>query len=207
MESSEQVSRAYQSFAPWYDAFYGAILSPGRRAAVHGMGLRPGDRVLEVGVGTGLSLSAYPDDVRVSGIDIAPEMLERAQRRVTQQGLTQIDELKVMDARDLHYPDGYFDVVVAMYLISVSPNPQQVVAEMRRVCRPGGLIVIVNHFRTESRLIRGLEAVLRPLHRKVNYSAELEQTAFIQQSGLQVEQMAKANILGYSTILYCRIVC
>jgi len=204
MDSLEQVGRAYRAFAPAYDAFFGAVLEPGRRAAIQGMDLRPGVRVLEVGVGTGLSLAAYPRDVQVFGVDLSPEMLDRARRRVARKGLSQILELKVMDARALDYPDAHFDVVVAMYVVSVTPDPERMVSEMLRVCRPGGQLVIVNHFRTESSLVRGIERLLRPLHRLVNFRADLDREQFLRRTSLQVQRSAQANILGYSTILYCR---
>jgi phosphatidylethanolamine/phosphatidyl-N-methylethanolamine N-methyltransferase len=155
MESVEQVGRAYRAFAPAYDAFFGAVLEPGRRAAIWGMDLRPGARVLEVGVGTGLSLAAYPRDVSVFGVDLAPEMLDRARRRVARKGLSQILELKVMDARALDYPDAHFDVVVAMYVVSVTPDPERMVSEVLRVCRPGGQLVIVNIFGRSRALFAG----------------------------------------------------
>ncbi|HSM28344.1 MAG TPA: class I SAM-dependent methyltransferase [Thioalkalivibrio sp.] len=204
MQSSDAVSRAYRGFAPLYDAFYGKALEPGRRAAIQGMDLQPGQRVLEVGIGTGLSLAAYPPGVKVVGVDIAPEMLEKARRRADRCRRDPAPDLSVMDARALEFPDASFDTVVAMYVVSVSPEPERVVAEMVRVCRPGGAIVIVNHFRTESRLVRWTEAALRPLHRLVNYSAELDRHDFLSRTGLQVVWSARANILGYSTILYCR---
>jgi phosphatidylethanolamine/phosphatidyl-N-methylethanolamine N-methyltransferase len=203
MESVEQVGRAYRAFAPAYDAFFGAVLEPGRRAAIRGMDLRRGARVLEVGVGTGLSLAAYPRDVSVFGVDLAPEMLDRARRRVARKRLSQILELKVMDARALDYPDAHFDVVVAMYVVSVTPDPERMVSEMLRVCRPGGQLVIVNHFRTESSLVRGVEKLLRPLHRLVNFRADLDREQFLRRTGLQVQRSAQANILGYSTVMYC----
>lgn len=204
MQSSDAVSRAYRGFAPLYDAFYGKVLEPGRRAAIQGMDLQPGQRVLEVGIGTGLSLAAYPPGVKVVGVDIAPEMLEKARRRATRCQREPAPDLNVMDARALEFPDASFDTVVAMYVVSVSPEPERVVAEMVRVCRPGGAIVIVNHFRTESRLVRWTETALRPLHRLVNYSAELDRHDFLRRTGLQVVWSARANILGYSTILYCQ---
>lgn len=200
MTSEERVGRAYRGFAPLYDAVYGAVLEPGRRAAVRGMGLRADSRVLEVGVGTGMSLSAYPRDVRVTGIDIAPEMLQRARRRAEHRPFT---ELKVMDARFLDFPDASFDVVAAMYVVSVTPDPERVVAEMARVCKPDGVLVIVNHFRTTARLVRFAEALLRPLHRMVNYSAELDREEFLERTGLRVIRSSRVNILGYSTVLYC----
>lgn len=203
MNPEEPVRRAYRGFAPLYDAFYGAVLEPGRRVAIRGMNLRSGARVLEVGVGTGLSLSAYPEDVRVTGVDISPEMLRRARTRADLRGLVQVADLRVMDARAIDYDDASFDVVVAMYVVSVTPEPEQVIAEMRRVCRPAGQLVIVNHFRTTSRLVRWTERLLQPLHRRVNYSAELDQDEFVQRTGLKVMQSTRANILGYSTVLYC----
>jgi len=199
----EQVGRAYRAFAPAYDAFFGAVLEPGRRAAIQGMELRPRARVLEVGVGTGLSLAAYPREVQVFGVDLSPEMLGRARRRVARRGLRQILELKVMDARALEYPNAHFDVVVAMYVVSVTPEPERMVGEMLRVCRPGGQLVIVNHFRTESSLVRGVERLLRPLHRLVNFRADLDRDQFVQRTGLNVQRSALVNVLGYSTILYC----
>ncbi|MGM0812210.1 MAG: class I SAM-dependent methyltransferase, partial [Pseudomonadota bacterium] len=204
MESREQVSRAYSAFAPAYDAFFGAVLEPGRRAAIREMNLQPGARVLEVGIGTGLALSAYPRGVRITGVDLSLEMLERARRRAGGMELARVVDLKVMDARALDYPNASFDAVVAMYVVSVTPEPERVIAEMRRVCRPGGQLVIVNHFRTTSRTVRITEKLLRPLHRMVNYSAELDYDAFVQKTGLEVIRCSRANILGYSTVVHCR---
>jgi phosphatidylethanolamine/phosphatidyl-N-methylethanolamine N-methyltransferase len=203
MTSEDTVGRAYRTFAPVYDAVFGAVLEPGRQTAIRGMDLQPGARILEVGVGTGLSLAAYPPDVEVTGGDISPAMLARARRRAAGRGLAQVRELAVMDARKLLYPDASFDLVVAMYVVSVTPEPEQVVAEMVRVCRPGGHLVIVNHFRTTSRLVRSAEALLRPLHGMVNYSSELDHDEFLQRTGLRAIRSTRVNILGYSTILYC----
>lgn len=204
MMTDEPVGRAYRSFAPLYDAVYGAVLNPGRRAAVRQMDLQSGARVLEVGVGTGLALAAYPKGAQITGVDISSEMLERARRRVALRRFSHVMDLRVMDARSLEFPDASFDTVVAMYVISVTPEPKRVIAEMRRVCRPGGQVMIVNHFRTDSRPVRMVEKLLRPLHRMVNYSAELDYDDFVQSSGLEVIRSSRANILGYSTILHCR---
>lgn len=204
MQSSVEVSRAYRGFAPVYDAFYGKVLEPGRRAAVKSMNLDPGQRVLEVGIGTGLSLSAYPAGVAIVGVDIAPEMLVKARRRAHFCRRNPAPELYEMDARQLDFPDASLDAVVAMYVVSVSPEPEKVVAEMVRVCRPGGAVVIVNHFRTDSKWVRWTEAALRPLHRLVNYSPELDRDDFLRRTGLDVVWSAQTNVLGYSTILYCR---
>jgi phosphatidylethanolamine/phosphatidyl-N-methylethanolamine N-methyltransferase len=203
VETDDRVGRAYRSFAPVYDAFFGAVLEQGPRTAIRGMDLEPGARILEVGVGTGLSLAAYLPGAEVTGVDISPAMLVRARRRVARRGLAQVRELAVMDARGLVYPDARFDVVVAMHVVSVTPEPEQVVAEMLRVCRPGGRLVIVNRFRTTSRLVRWAQTLLRPLHGTVNYSAALDHDEFLQRTGLRVIRSTRANILGYSTILCC----
>jgi len=204
MNTDEPVGRAYRSFAPLYDAVYGAVLEPGRRAAIREMNLHPGARVLEVGVGTGLALSAYPRGVHVTGVDLSAEMLERARRRVAGRGLNGAVDLQVMDARALDYPNASFDAVVAMYVVSVTPEPERVIAEMRRVCKPDGQLVIVNHFRTTSSMVRVTEKILGPLHRMVNYSAELDYDDFVQRTGLDVIRSSRVNILGYSTVLHCR---
>ena len=200
----DDMRRAYGRFAPFYDVLFGPVLEPGRRAAIRSMGLAPGDRVLEVGVGTGLSLAAYPSHVRVTGIDIAPGMLARAEARVARKRLTHVEGLHAMDASAMGFDAGAFDVVIAMYVVSVVEEPARVVAEMRRVCRPGGRLIIVNHFRTTSRLIRTAEVALRPLHRAIRFRADLELDAFVADNALDVEQTSSANIMGYSTVLCCR---
>lgn len=204
MNTDEQVGRAYRSFAPLYDVFYGAILEPGRHKAIREMNLQPSARILEVGVGTGLALSAYPRGVHVTGVDLSAEMLEHARRRVAERGLDDTVDLKVMDARMLDYPNASFDAVVAMYVVSVTPEPERVITEMRRVCKPDGQLVIVNHFRTASSILRTIEKIFGPLHRMVNYSADLSYDDFVQKTGLDVIHSSRANILGYSTVLHCK---
>ncbi len=198
------VGRAYAAFAPVYDLLFGRVLAPGRRAVVRSIPFRPGDRVLEVGVGTGLSLRNYPEDVRVTGIDLAPRMLDKARARVTRYGLGQVEDLVAMDAADLQFEDGQFDAVVAMYVVSVVDDPVQVVAEMKRVCKPGRPIVIINHFHTDSRLIRAGEVLLKPIHHAVRFRADLRLDEFTESSALEVERKFQVNVFGYSTVLLCR---
>ncbi len=161
--------------------------------------------MLEVGIGTGLSLPLYPRTVKVAGIDLSPEMLARARQRVERRKLGYVEELRAMDAQALDYDDDTFDAVIAMYVVSVAPEPLKVVEEMRRVCRPGGDMVIVNHFHTESRIVQALERyILKPLHHRVHFRADLDYQQFVRESGLQVEDAFRANLLGYSTVLRCR---
>src|SRR5699024_8681703 len=140
----KSVVTAYRRWAKQYDRLFGSVFEQGREVAVGKMDCQAGDRVLEVGVGTGLSLNHYPADVSVVGIDLSPHMLEHARARVN--GSADRITLQVMDAQAIEYADDSFDKVVAMYVASVIPDPQQMVAEMKRVCRPGGDLFIVNHF-------------------------------------------------------------
>ncbi|HVJ24137.1 MAG TPA: methyltransferase domain-containing protein, partial [Burkholderiales bacterium] len=136
----EAVKAAYRRYARIYDVVFGAVLQPGRNAVLQALKLKPGDRVLEVGVGTGLSLSLYPRDVRITGIDVSREMLERAQARVARAGLGNVDALLEMDAEQMAFPDASFDKVVAMYVVSVVARPARLLEELHRVCRPDGEI-------------------------------------------------------------------
>ncbi len=141
----EAVTASYRRWAPVYDASFGAFTRLGRRRAVEAVNRRSGT-VLEVGVGTGLSLRHYAPHLAVTGIDFSAEMLARARARVDALGLAQVVALRRMDARALDFPDASFDTVVAMHVISVVPEPERVIAEMARVCRPGGEVVLLNHF-------------------------------------------------------------
>ncbi|MEI4486918.1 methyltransferase domain-containing protein [Frigidibacter sp. MR17.14] len=143
------ISTSYARWARVYDQSFGALTHPGRRRAVEWINAR-GGRVLEVGVGTGLSLPFYGPETRVTGIDFSQEMLARARDRVRRDRLTSVEGLERMDARALAFPDASFDVVTAMHVMSVVPEPERVMAEIARVCRPGGHVVITNHFKTET---------------------------------------------------------
>ncbi len=168
------------------------------------MGLRPGERVLEVGVGTGMSLPLYPADARITGVDLSAEMLAKARERVRERGLQNVEDLLEMDATHLTFPDNSFDVVIAMYIISVVDQPEQVAQEMLRVCKPGGRLLIVNHFESRNPLMVAWHALVRPIHRAVKFRSDLNFREFIERSGLNVERAFRANLLGYSTVVCCR---
>ena len=139
------VIKAYKRWAPFYDKTFGMVADAGRRHAVDIMNRRTGS-VLEVGVGTGLSLPRYSEHLNITGVDLSPDMLERAEERVIKHRLQNIDGLYEMDARSLDFDDGKFDTVVAMYVMTVVPDPEQVMEELGRVCAPGGQVILVNHF-------------------------------------------------------------
>lgn len=155
----DAVSRSYKRWAPIYDFSFGKVSeSPRRRTASH-VNAR-GGRVLEVGVGTGLSLPLYSRRVEVTGIDFSHDMLAKAREKVDELGLKPVKELRQMDARELDFPDETFDTVVAMFLVSVVPEPERVVAEMARVCKKGGEVVLVNHFAREKGPLAAVEKAL-----------------------------------------------
>jgi len=201
---TDDMGKAYATFAPAYDFVFGRILQPGRRMAIRSMQLQPGHRVLEVGVGTGLSLPLYPLDARITGIDLSTHMLDKARERIRRQRLENVEGLMEMDASQIRFPDGSFDAVIAMYIVSVVENPERVVAEMRRVCKPGGRVLIVNHFHSESRIMAAWHALVRPIHRAVHFRSDLDFHEFTTRVGLQVEKAFRANLFGYSTVLCFR---
>jgi phosphatidylethanolamine/phosphatidyl-N-methylethanolamine N-methyltransferase len=143
---AEAVRAAYRRWAGVYDSVFGGVSAFGRKRAVEAVNALPGRLVLEVGVGTGLALPRYRADKRVTGIDLSAEMLKRARSRVAELELTNIEALREMDAEATDFADGAFDIAVAMFVASVVPNPRLLMAEMRRVVRPGGHILFVNHF-------------------------------------------------------------
>ena len=145
-------SRIYSTFSAIYDRTFGAVFAGRISRVLREMAIPVESRVLEVGVGTGLSLAAYPLDVDVVGVDLSPEMLQRAERKVEQAGWDHIS-LEQGDAQNLRFEDEHFDYVTSFHVVSVVPDPAAMVREMVRVCRPGGHLVIINHFRSPRRPI------------------------------------------------------
>ncbi len=157
------IERLYSRFASVYDAIFGSVLDAGRREAMRELEVQPGDEILEIGVGTGLTAALYPADCRVTGIDLSESMLRRAARQLVSQDRRNI-HLRRMDASRLAFPDQSFDVVYAAYVISVVPDPVAVLREMRRVCRVGGRIVLLNHFRSTSPILATFERLISAAH-------------------------------------------
>lgn len=146
--TEENVKKTYEKYAPIYDVLFGRVLEPGRRRLCELVGQRQPARLLEIGVGTGLTLFNYPDKTSVVGIDLSADMLEQARLKMGALSRKQI-ELLPMDAENLDFDDASFDCVTVPYVLSVTPNPQKLVSELRRVCKPGGDIFILNHFSGE----------------------------------------------------------
>jgi phosphatidylethanolamine/phosphatidyl-N-methylethanolamine N-methyltransferase len=167
----DTIARAYARWAPVYDLVFGAVFERGRHAAI-AAAERIGGRILEVGVGTGISLPDYAPDNRLFGIDISEPMLRKAQERVAELGLSNVEGLAVMDAEKLSFPDGSFDVIVAQYVITTVPDPEATLDEFARVLRPGGEIVLVSRVGAEAGLRRTLEQWFAPTARRLGWRTE-----------------------------------
>ena len=195
--------RTYRLFSGSYDLVFGPVFHPGRKEAVRIANDRPGQRILEAGVGTGLSLPYFRADSQITGIDVSAEMLAKAERRVARQNLTHVAALHVMDAEHLDFEDNSFDAVLALYVASVVPSPARFAAEMRRVCIPGGTIVLVNHFTSENWALRFMERRLAHLARHIGFHADFPLDAFLRESRLTVREIRPSNLFGYWRLLRC----
>ena len=167
----DTIAKAYARWAPVYDLVFGAVFDRGRRAAIEAAD-RIGGRILDVGVGTGISLPDYSRSIHLVGVDLSEPMLRKAQERVQQLALHNVHCLAVMDAEHLGFPDGYFDVVVAQYVITTVPDPEATLDEFARVLKPGGEIVLVNHIGAESGLRRAFEQWFAPVARRLGWRPE-----------------------------------
>ena len=198
------VEKAYKRLAGTYDTFFGAIFHPGRKAVVEHLDLHPGDKLLEMGVGTGLSLPLYARDVEIYGIDVSDPMLEKAREKKVSHHLDNVKELEVMDAEATKYPDNSFDVTVAEYVVTVVPNPAKCIDEMRRVTKPDGWLVIVNHFHSENPVLGAFEKALAPLSKTVGFRPHMRERDLIAETDLEVVERHRVNLFGYWTMLKCR---
>jgi phosphatidylethanolamine/phosphatidyl-N-methylethanolamine N-methyltransferase len=167
----EAIAKAYARWAPVYDLVFGAVFERGRQAAI-AAAERIGGRILEVGVGTGISLPDYSPVNRLYGVDISEPMLLKAQERVDELGLSHVEGLSVMDAANLSFPDASFDVVVAQYVVTTVPDPEATLDEFARVLRPGGEIVLVSRVGAEAGLRKSLERWFAPAARKLGWRTE-----------------------------------
>ena len=199
MERAEQI---YSSYSGFYDLLFDTILQPGRRRAIDSMSIDAGDNILEVGVGTGLSLPLYPGWCRVTGIDISHAMLRKAAERVVRMGRGDID-LKRMSAEHLKWPEATFEKVLLPYMISCVEKPEQVVAEVHRVCRPGGRVFFVNHFHSRNRILGWCERRLTPLSRRLGFVLDLPMEIITGSGLFEIEHVERTNIFGLWSVVTC----
>jgi phosphatidylethanolamine/phosphatidyl-N-methylethanolamine N-methyltransferase len=201
---AEAIKSAYRRYATVYDLLFGRMFDHGRRLTVELVNSKPNQRILEVGVGTGLALSAYRSDARVHGIDLSFEMLCRARERVERESISQVESLLEMDAQHMAYADNSFDAVVAMYVASVVSDPAKMLAEMRRVCVPGGDIVVVNHFISDNPILRQLEKAVAPLSSLLGFRPDFCQKALLDIARLEVIEARDVNLFGYWKLIRFR---
>lgn len=204
-KAARSVIRAYDRYAPLYDRLYGAVLAPGRRAlaeAVERFAAGRAISLLEVGVGTGLMLPLYPAAVDVTGVDISEAMLAKARRRAA--GLPRsAPSLHRMDAERLEFADGAFDCVTLPYVLSVTPEPARLVAEVRRVCKRDGAIFVLNHF-SGSRFWWLFERLASPLSARIGFRSDFRLDRYVTCHDWKLQDMRDVNLLGLSKLLTLR---
>jgi phosphatidylethanolamine/phosphatidyl-N-methylethanolamine N-methyltransferase len=199
-----RVQRTWSRLAPVYDMVYGPMLQPGRRRAVARMVLGPGDKVLEIGVGTGMGLDLYPRWARVTCIDVSRAMLDRARARLAEIAGRAYIELREMDATSMTFEDGTFDVVYAPYILNIVPNPLAVAAEMRRVCRPGGRIILLNRFRSKSPFFGRVDDLVSTFQSVTGTRWNLPLQPFLTEVPLFPISIERVNVAGFSSLMVCR---
>ncbi len=200
--ASHDVVSTYRRYAPVYDTLFGGVLGPGRKRLTRTVAALAPQRLLEVGVGTGLALPDYPPQTAVTGIDLSPEMLAVARRRAEALPGRSIRLLE-MDAEALTFEDDSFDCVAVPYVLSVTPDPDTFVAELRRVCTSGGHIVLVNHF-SGSRFWLALETLVGPLAARIGFRSEFSYEDNILRHSWTVLESTPVNLFGLSKLVVLR---
>lgn len=199
----DAIQRTYRRWAPVYDLAFGRITQGGRILAAQHVNAQGGS-VLEVGIGTGLALSYYSPKVQVTGIDLSSEMLREAEQRARKLGLRNVTGLHQMDARAIDLPDASFDHVAAMHIMSVVPEPERVLDEMVRLCRPGGSVLIANHFAGRAEGWSVAERLAAPLANVLGWHSDFAIDRVLGHPGLKLEEQRQVRPFGLMTFLRFR---
>ena len=198
-------SRIYSDYASLYDKTFGKIFYNRIKHVIESLHIPPGAEVLELGVGTGTSFPAYPTNCKVMGIDLAKDMLAQARAKISKNSWSHLQVME-MDALNLTFADNSFDYVTVFHTVTVVPDPVQMLAEAQRVCKPGGKIVIVNHFTTDLPIIGSLTEALDPLTRRLGWRTKLKLEPFLQATDLTVEEIYKLSKASLYTVIRGRVV-
>ena len=199
----KSIIKSYKRVSGFYDYTFGQIFRPGQKKLVSMMECTPTDKVLEIGIGTGTSYKYYPMETEVTGIDISPDMLEKAKKNIVKHNL-QNKNVIMMNGEQLTFEDNSFDKVVGMYVVSVTQNPNLLIKEMKRVCKPNGDIYLVNHFsfETDSKLMKILEKGLMPVSKYLGWRPYFPFSEFNAYAKLNVQSISKVNIFDYWGIIH-----
>lgn len=200
---SEHIKKVYSLYAWIYDSFFGKIFEHGRYVAFNMMNVKPGETVLEVGVGTGLSLPLYPKESHVTGIDISQEMLEKAESKKEYYGLTNVN-LHNMDASSMAFADNAFDKVIASHVITVVPNPLKTLNEIKRVCKKDGEIFILNYTGCNNRIISRFEEFISPLRDKMGLGKHFDLDGLLRDAHLSIECERRVNFFDMCRLVKCK---
>ena len=200
--SVEYVEKIYNRYSSVYDVIFGRVFQSGREMAPRLLELSPGADLLEVGVGTGLSLAALPRNINITGIDLSRKMLNKAKKRVVDLRLKNAQLLR-MDATTLDFPDNSFDRVLAAYFISTVPDPVAVVEEMKRVCRPNGYLVFLNHFLNDKPTIAFLEKACSPMFYHLGFYTDLDLDGLMCSTDLEIETKEDIDFMGHWKAVRC----
>lgn len=203
---SERIKKVYSFYAKIYDSFFGKIFEHGRYVAFNMMNVKPNEKILEVGVGTGLSLPLYPKEVYVTGIDISQEMLDKAEAKKQYYGLSNIN-LYNMDASSMNFPDNTFDKVIASHVITVVADPLRTLNEIRRVCKKGGEIFILNYVGSNNKMISAIEGLISPLRDRLGLGKHFDLDDLLNSAHLSIEYEHRVNIFMMCRLVKCKNVC
>jgi phosphatidylethanolamine/phosphatidyl-N-methylethanolamine N-methyltransferase len=195
---------AYRRWSTFYDVVFGGVSSAGRKRAANLVNRLPGRAVLEVGVGTGLALPCYTPEKRIVGVDLSADMLALARKRVAEQGLRNVEDLLEMDAEATEFADGQFDTAVAMFVASVVPNPRRLLAELRRVVRKGGNILLVNHFAAEGGPRWWVERAMAPMSRRLGWHPDFAMKGLFEPEEIAGLETSKMPPFGIFTLVRLR---
>jgi phosphatidylethanolamine/phosphatidyl-N-methylethanolamine N-methyltransferase len=193
------IERIYEGVGPYYNFVFGKLLfQEGREVSIDLLKIKPKQKILEIGVGTGLSLPVYPKDCHVTAVDLSASMLKEAEELIEKKKLKNIT-VRQMDATKLNFPDNSFDGVLGNLFISATSFPRESLLEMKRVCKKGGNIVLMNHFKSENKVLGAAETAFNPLAGYLGFKSNLEMGPLLESVGLEAKEIHKVNIFNLWT--------
>ncbi|OGQ52855.1 MAG: hypothetical protein A3J24_07425 [Deltaproteobacteria bacterium RIFCSPLOWO2_02_FULL_53_8] len=199
----ESIKKIYGGYANAYEALFKRFFYPRIKSAITSMEIKPGDLILDVGVGTGLSFLVFPKHCNIIGIDLSPEMLKHARDKIQENDLHNI-KLLSMDAMCTAFKDNTFDTVFISHVVSVVPDPYKLMEEVKRVCRKDGQVVIVNHFKSRNKIVEAVEKIINPVCKRIGWRSDMCLNEFVSRTGLRVEKKYMLKKLDFWHILFAK---